>query len=202
MSTFNEVPDAGRLSKVKTNLESWREVVIRADSVLGWECDWYPAVTAGLLSASFLFIWYWDPTLLTFIAFLGLMLTLVDYAGPKIINQVFGSDSWNGAKDKKYDQVCGEIVSAIEGVESAFAFCREARSKKPIVHFVATCGSLVVLAWLGNRINNFFLAYVLTMGLVMLPGLIRRGILEKHFAQVGLKFNELLKGKESLKKVE
>jgi len=202
MSTLNEVPDAGRVSKVKTNLESWREVVIRADSFLGWECDWYPAVTGGLLTAIFLFVWYWDPTLLTFIAFLGLAATLVDYLGPRIINQVFGSDSWNGAKDKKYDQVCGEIVSAIEGVETAFRFCRESRNQKPIVHFVACCTSLVVLAWLGNRINNFFLAYLLTLALVMLPGLIRRGILEKHFAQISLKVNELVKGKDALKKAE
>jgi len=202
MSTFDDVPDAGRLSKVKSGLESWREVVIRADSVLGWECDWYPAVTGGLLTAVFLFVWYWDPTLLTFVAFLGLMATLADYIGPKVINQVFGSDSWNGAKDKKYDDVCGEIVSAIDSVESAFRFCREARNKKPIVHFVATCGSLVVLAWLGNRINNFFLAYVLTLGLAMLPGLHRRGMLHKHVAQITQKVNELIKGKEVIKKME
>ena len=201
MSTLNEVQDVNRLSKIKTGLEGWREVVIRLDSVLGWELDWYPAVTGGMLTATFLFVWYWDPTLLTFIAFMGLMATLVDFAGPKIINQVFGSN-WNGAKEKKYDQVCEEIVMAIENVETAFRFCREARGKKPVVHFFATCLFLIVLAWLGNRINNFFLAYALTLGLVMLPGLHRRGILQKHCSQITLKVAELMKGKEALKKSE
>jgi len=202
MSTLNEVSEMGRVSKIKNGLEGWREVVIRADSVLAWEVDWYPAVTGGLVTAAFLFTWYWDPTLLTFLAFVGLMATLVDYAGPRIINQVFGSDSWNGAKEKKYDQVCSEIVGCLENLEGAFTFCREARNKKPIVHFVATCASLVAMAWLGNRINNFFLAYVLTLGLMMLPGLHRRGILQKHCSQITMKMAELVKGKEALKKAE
>ena len=42
------------------------------------------------MTAGFLWVWYWDPTLLTFIALMGLVLTLVDYVGPKIINQVSG----------------------------------------------------------------------------------------------------------------
>ena len=58
--------------------------------ISGWECDWYPAVSGGVVTAGFLWVWYWDPTLLTFIALMGLVLTLVDYVGPKIINQVSG----------------------------------------------------------------------------------------------------------------
>ena len=41
-----------------------------------------------------------------------------------------------------------------------------------------TCLSLVTLAYLGNRINNFFLAYLLTLALMMLPGLQRKGLLQ------------------------
>ena len=77
-----------RMSRVKHGLESWREVVLRADSVLGWEQDWYPAVTAGIVAAFYLLIWAWDPTFITFVAFSGLFLAVADYVGPKIINQV------------------------------------------------------------------------------------------------------------------
>jgi hypothetical protein len=34
----------------------------------------------------------------------------------------------------------------------------------------------------------------------MTPGLLRRGILQKHFAQLSIKVGELLKGKNLLKK--
>merc|ERR1712029_975151 len=184
MSTTDEVRfSEGRLTTVKSGLESWKEVVIRLDSVLGW-------------------VWYWDPTLLTFIAFLGLMITLLDYLGPKITSQVFGNN-WNLSKEQKYDQVCGDIVSGIENVEDAFRYMREARGKKPMIHFVVTCLSLLALAWFGNKINNFFLAYLLTMGLVMLPGLQRKGLLQKHMTLLSAKFTELTKGKDAfVKKVE
>ena len=85
---FNGERSEGQVGNIKSNLEEWREVVIKADAVLGWEEDWYPAVTGGVLTAAFLFIWYWDPTLLTFFAFMGLIVTLTDYLGPKIISQV------------------------------------------------------------------------------------------------------------------
>ena len=61
---------------------------------------------------------------------------------------------------------------------SLYRLCRDARGKKPVVHFVVTCLSLLTLAWLGNKINNFFLAYLLTLGLMMVPGLQRRGLLQ------------------------
>lgn len=197
---MNDISSEGQLRSVKNNLEEWREVVIKADALLGWEVDWYPAVTGGVLTAAFLFIWYWDPTLLTFFAFMGLVVTLTDYAGPKIVNQVCGPESWNGTKEKQFEKVCDEIVSTMDNVHAAVNACRDARSKKPFIHFIVTVMTLISLAWIGNRINNFFLAYLLTLGVAMLPGLHRRGILQKHCSQLSIKFGELLKGQNILKK--
>jgi len=200
MSTMNDERSDGQLSNIKTSLEDWREVVIKADALLGWEVDWYPAVTGGVLTAAFFFIWYWDPTLLTFFAFMGLLVTLTDYLGPRIINQICGPESWNGAKEKQFDKVCDEIVGTMDNVYAAVNSCREARAKKPFIHFIATVMTLVGLAWIGNRINNFLLAYLLTLGIAMTPGLLKRGILQKHFAQLSITVGELLKGKNLLKK--
>lgn len=197
---MNDISSEGQLRSVKNNLEEWREVVIKADALLGWEVDWYPAVTGGVLTAAFLFIWYWDPTLLTFFAFMGLLVTLTDYAGPKIVNQICGTESWNGTKEKQFEKVCDEIVSTMDNVHAAVNACRDARSKKPFIHFIVTVMTLISLAWIGNRINNFFLAYMLTLGVAMLPGLHRRGLLQKHFSQLSIKFGELLKGQNILKK--
>ena len=113
---------------------------------------------------------------------------------------MFGPDSWNSTKERKFDTVCEEVVSTMDNVHAAWNACREARSRKPFIHFIATVMSLLVLAWIGNRINNFFLAYLLTLGVAMLPGLMRRGILQKHLSQISIKFGELIKGKDGLKK--
>jgi asparagine N-glycosylation enzyme membrane subunit Stt3 len=75
-------------SAVRSRLEGWREPALRAASLLAWDKDWYAGAVAGVVTLAFLLVWWWDPTLLTFLAVSGLFLTLTDYLGPKIMAQV------------------------------------------------------------------------------------------------------------------
>jgi t-SNARE complex subunit (syntaxin) len=85
---------------------------------------------------------------------MGLLVTLTDYAGPKIVNQICGPESWNGTKEKQFEKVCDEIVSTMDNVHAAVNACRDARSKKPFIHFIVTVMTLISLAWIGNRISK------------------------------------------------
>jgi hypothetical protein len=197
------VTDMTRAPRIKSCLEAWREVALPVDAVLGWEKDWYPAITAGTLTGLFMFVWYWDPTLISFLAFTGLFLTLADYIVPRIVAQFCGADSWTGAKEKRFDDVCGRIVAWVDAVEGAFNYCKELKSSKPVIHFFGTIGFLLSLAWVGNRINNFFLLYLLTVLVAFLPGLHRKGLLQKYFSQITLKISEVVQGaKKDGKKLE
>ncbi|TRY62830.1 hypothetical protein TCAL_16552 [Tigriopus californicus] len=189
-------------SQVKSGLSNWKEAVILVDSFLGWEKDFYPGILAGVLTLKFLIIWYWDPTLLTFLAVTGIWLSILDYLGPKVLAQVFKPENWTHEKETKYEAVCENIVSGLTKCTAAFKMCHEAKEKKPVVHFAATVTSLLVLSWIGNRINNFFLLFLLVLGLFMLPGLHRRGILQKYCSTAMLKVTEAIKGKDHLKKAE
>ena len=75
-------------SSVKSCLTNWRELVLLAHSLLVWEKDFYPGITAAIVTVKFLFVWWWDPTLLTLLAVTGMHLALLDFVGPKILNQV------------------------------------------------------------------------------------------------------------------
>ena len=48
--------------------------------------------------------------------------------------------------------------------------------------------------------DNFLLAYLLTLAVAMIPGLLRRGIIQTHFSQLSIRVGELIKGKDALKK--
>jgi hypothetical protein len=196
---MNDITSEGQPRSVKNRLQDWREVVIKVDSLLGWELNWYPAVTWSVLTTVFVLGWLWDPTLLSFLAFLGLLVSVTDYAGPKIISLLFGPESWNDTKEKQFEKVCDNITSITDNAHTAINTCRDVLAEKPIIHLIPIM-TLISLAWIGNRINNFFLAYLLTLGVAMLPGLHRRGILQKHFSQLSIKFGELLKGQNILKK--
>ena len=90
----------------------------------------------------------------------------------------------------------------MDKLESLLSLLREYRSQKPVFHFVGTLMFFFSLAALGNRINNFFLAFLLTNFALMLPGLHKKGILQNLYAQATLKFAEIIKGKDYLKKAE
>ena len=116
---------------------------------------------------------------------------------------MFKPASWNEEKEARYESVCEEIAAASQLVADGSAFLAEAKQKKPFVHFIGVLVSLMVVGWIGNRINNFFLAYLVVLGLLMLPGLHKRGLLKQVFAQVTLKVGELMgKSKDQLKKAE
>jgi hypothetical protein len=113
--------------------------------------------------------------------------------------QIFKPESWTGAKEKQFNDICSEIVFGIRSMEEGFHFCREAKEKKPVLHFLGTVFALFFVAWVGNRVNNFFLLYLITLGLLMLPGMHRKGLLKKYFASVTLKISEAVKGKDQKK---
>ena len=87
MSTMTELNQT-KASRLKNALTDWREVVLHTNSLLTWDQEWYPGVIAAIVTVFYMAVWYWDPTLVTFIAFSGLFVTMADFLGPKIINQV------------------------------------------------------------------------------------------------------------------
>jgi hypothetical protein len=62
--------------------------------------------------------------------------------------------------------------------------------------------ALFSMAWIGNSVNNFVLAYTITNAVFMMPGLQQRGHLKQYGAQLTLKIAELVKGKDYMKKAE
>ena len=102
----------------------------------------------------------------------------------------------------QFEEVCENIILAKDKVEAAWSICREARTRKPVFHFVATIAFLFILAWLGNNINNRLLAYICNVTTLMIPGLQKKGVLKQYGAQISLKIAEVMKGKDYMKKVE
>ena len=78
----------------------------------------------------------------------------IKYSNGYSILQVCGPESWNGTKEKQFEKVCDEIVSTMDNVHAAVNACRDARSKKPFIHFIVTVMTLISLAWIGNRISK------------------------------------------------
>jgi len=181
---------------VRDCIENWREAVLLTDSVLGWEQEWHPAATAGTLTASFLTVWYLDPSLVTFLALIGLFLTLADYLGPKVLDKIYKPESWTGEKERRLESVCRSLVSMGHLLSSLFSSVSSLRVNSPVLHFTVVTASLLFLAWLGTIFSGLTMLYVSTLLIVMLPGLHRRGLLEKHCSSAVSRLREVIKGKK------
>jgi len=181
---------------VRDGVESWREAVLVADSVLGWQQEWHPAAIAGTITAAFLLTWYMDPTLVTLAAVVGLLLTLADYLGPRLLDRLYRPDAWTDAKERRLEAVCRSLASLRLLLSSLCSSLGALRANSPILHFGAVSSALVVVAWLGTVFSGLFLLYTASMLLVMLPGLHRRGLLEKHCGSLVDKLREVVKGKK------
>ena len=182
MSTVNELPSEERLNSVKENLKGLRELIVRAESFV--DAEQYALVGGSVLTLAFALVWYWDPSFLTFIAFIGFVTVNADYWGPKILPYILETNDWNEAKQKQYDTVCNNIVRIINRAEHAISWYKESRIQKPFVTNLITVISLMVLAWIGNRINNFFLTYFLTIAMVLLPKIQRQGLMQQSIEKI------------------
>ena len=178
MSTISELPSEDRLNNVRSAFSGVREIIAKADSII--DADQYAYVGGGILTLMFGTVWYWDPSFLTFISFLGFVLTIGDYVVPKLLPYIL-SNEWNEEKEKKYDEFCRNFVRILGNAERAYTCYMDWRNKRRALNFGLSCISLLVLAWIGNRINNFLLAYLISVAVVLFPKIHRQGLLQKGF---------------------
>jgi hypothetical protein len=112
-------------------LEQWREVLLILNGVLKWEQSFFPGVIFGVLTFLFIILWWLDLSTLTLIAFITMLITVLDYGYPLVSKFIFKPENWSGTQEKLYETVIQEIVDVklcIEGSISSFFNSRSERS--------------------------------------------------------------------------
>ena len=134
--------------------------------------DWYPALTAGCLTTFYLILYTADPTTLTLLSLLALILTLLDYLTPLILSKV-SPNSWNTNKEKKLESLCRAVLNTGLFLRSCRSMFNETKTSRPAITFAATVTLLIASAFIGSKVSGMFLSYMILMVLLMLPGLRR-----------------------------
>ncbi|KRT81609.1 hypothetical protein AMK59_5964 [Oryctes borbonicus] len=187
-----------QLNKLKAAVKNWREIILPISSVILWEKPWHPCALIGgmylhklyyskcrcdfILGTTILFmsIWLLDPSLLTAISIIGLTITISDYIVPLLTASMMKGDTWSEKKEKQLDEVCLMLLKYFNViVNRASTFC-ELRTFKPKLYYSCTIIVLMLLAWIGNNINNLFLTYLLVVAILLLPGMEQNGIINVY----------------------
>jgi RsiW-degrading membrane proteinase PrsW (M82 family) len=181
---------------IKHRLVGWKEVVVLADSVLAWEKEYYAALVSGSVTVLFLLLWYMDPSTLTLLSLIGLLVTVLDYGVPRLQAKFFPDSAWNKDNEKKLDQICQELVFVKNGFLRLYDLAISYKSSHPLMYMTTSVVALFLLAQIGAMFSGIFLCYVNLMVIVMLPGLYRRGILDKYCSALMIRLEEFVKAKK------
>ena len=135
------------------------------------------------VTGTFLLVWILNASVLTTLSVIGFILTITDYLAPLLCSNFIDSSKWGDNEEKIYESVCEDIATDIFLVMTVWNQWREMKETKPKLYSFILLTSLLMLAYIGNTINNLFLLYLLTMSLVLLPGLKHHGILQQIISQ-------------------
>ncbi|KAL7641415.1 UNVERIFIED_CONTAM: hypothetical protein RMT77_008555 [Armadillidium vulgare] len=183
-----------RIKTLRRDLEGWREILVVIHSLLIWEKQYYPAITASVISFIYLLVWYIDPAVLTFISTVGLLAVLSDFLLPTAISYIHGADYWTGSHERKYEQIVTYMAGSCESFTHLLSSFHTIKTSRPKTYFVAMTAFLVCSAWIGSSVNNLFLTYLIVLLAALYPGLRRQDVVKKHFASFMQNIAKILKG--------
>jgi len=187
------VSEAGDL---KHRLAGWKELIVLVDSVLAWEKEFYAALVSCSLTFLFIMVWYMDPSTLTLLSLVGEIAVILDYAVPRLQAKIFPDSAWSMENEKRLDQICQELMFVKNGVYRIYSLLMGYKHSHPLMFMSTTVVALFLVAQIGSMFSGFFLTYLAVLVVVMIPGLYRRGFLDKYCSGLMLRFEEFVKAKK------
>ncbi|XP_045213482.1 ADP-ribosylation factor-like protein 6-interacting protein 1 [Mercenaria mercenaria] len=190
---------ADPLSQIKHDLEGWREVLLPLNNLLNWDKPVYPGIIIGFTTFLFLMIWYFEPSVLTTFSLLGLSLSLIDFLVPLVGPSVLGRSKWTGVQEKQYEQICIRILNFRYHISDVVDTMVTLKNERPKVYFMLVMGFLALFAWVGSKIDNLLLTFLMLNLTLLMPGMRRQKVIQGYLNKIGAVFKKTVLGKSKSK---
>lgn len=165
-----------QVKKLKRFLEGWRVALLPLKSVILWEQQWHPCAIVASISFVYLLVWILDYSALSTFAIVGLLINFIDFIVPVICNSLYGPSSWTGQQEKTFEDICKNIVESYNQILYKVKNFYSLRETRPLSYYLISISMLCILAWLASSINNIFLLYLLSIVVLLWPGVQHSGI--------------------------
>lgn len=171
------------VKQLKRHLENWREILLPINSVLVWDKPFYPGLISGTVTLLFLCLWYFEPSILTTLSILGIVVCVADYAVPLVCANIFDPAKWTGTQERKFEEICKQLVQTRQQFLDYYAYMNTTRDTKPKLFFFSVLAALMFAAWIGNAFDNLLLTYFIVMAATLLPGIKHNAVLQQYLSQ-------------------
>nr|XP_044989066.1 ADP-ribosylation factor-like protein 6-interacting protein 1 [Jaculus jaculus] len=151
--------------------------MLMADKVLQWERVWFPPAIVGVVSLLFLIICHLDPSVLSGVSCLVMLLCLADYLVRILAPRIFDSDNWTTEQQQRFHEICSNFVKTRHIAVNWWKRLFTLKEEKPKTYFTSTIISLEAVAWVGQQVHNLLLTYLIVTFVLLLPGLNQHGII-------------------------
>ncbi|XP_076459159.1 ADP-ribosylation factor-like protein 6-interacting protein 1 [Babylonia areolata] len=194
--------DRNDLDELKRDLEGWRQVLLHLQSVLKWERPYHPVVLLGAVTLVFVLVWALQPSIMTTVGVLGLVITTVDFAVLFVSPTFLSTEQWTGREEQEFENICGGILQLRIDILDFIRGLAVLKEERPTIYFILAMALLTVSAWIGYIMNNLFLTYLIVLMIVMAPGLRHRGLIHKYLLKYWLFFKRLVFGRQNITKTK
>ena len=82
------------VAELKQNLEAWKVLLLPVNNLLEWEHKFDPLVILGVNTFIFGLLMYYNPSILTTVSVLGLVVLLLESAVPIVTSYFFKTSEW------------------------------------------------------------------------------------------------------------
>ena len=114
------------------------------------------------------FIKLYDPSILTTVSLIGLLVLLCEYAVPMLTSYLFKQSDWDTTADLKYTRICERLSNLYEHVISSKNKLEKIRKEKQSLYFILMFFFLICCAYIGQCIDNVLLTYLAGILLLLL----------------------------------
>jgi len=184
-------------ARMRDLLDDWKEILVHAKRVVDWEEAFHPGVIFGVVTLLFLLIWYMEPTFLSFLSLVCLVITLADYLLPLAVPRIFPADNWNADLQSRYSVICDSLVGMKYESRALFFRAQQIKADRPRLYLALTSVALLFLAWIGSALGDFTLLYLISLSASLFPGAIKNPAIEAHVNNVVEKVKGLLSKKKA-----
>uniref|UniRef100_A0A8C5KEW1 ADP-ribosylation factor-like protein 6-interacting protein 1 n=1 Tax=Jaculus jaculus TaxID=51337 RepID=A0A8C5KEW1_JACJA len=184
--------EKGSLSLLAVETASLEEQLQGWGEVLRWERAWFPPAIMGVVSLLFLIIYYLDPSVLSGVSCLVMLLCLADYLVPILAPRIFGSNKWTTEQPQRFHEILKTRGRALGWWKRLFTL----KEEKPKMYFMSMISSLAAVDWVEHQVRNLLLTYLIVTFVLLLLGLNPHKIIPKNIGMAKGEINKLLKQKE------
>ncbi|XP_075239251.1 ADP-ribosylation factor-like protein 6-interacting protein 1 [Convolutriloba macropyga] len=163
-------------------LKPYDIILCTIEDVVLWKKQFYPVIVSIITSLVFLLVWVFDPSMITLISAAGIVCVAIDCIARTSFVDSLRNNVNRTECDGQFRGICLKLVRMRHISKRIYQQLSENRQREPNKHFFYCFAFFASLAWIGCRVHNLLLLYIVVSFIALLPGFRRSRVTSKYYA--------------------